>query len=76
MRQSPGAVDWRDMPEAKESQIALRRNSNPSDAATWPELNEWFAHNIERWVEVFKPIVKSLTVAEENAAPALPEEPV
>lgn len=54
------ASSERELPNAKESQVALRRASAPTDTASWPELNEWFAQRIERWVEVLRPIVKTL----------------
>ncbi len=57
---SLGPLEWRELPNAKESQVALRRSANPTGRSTWPELNEWLASNIERWGEVFRPIVKSL----------------
>ncbi len=55
-----GPLDWREPPNAKESQIVLRRSTTPTDQLTWPELNDWFSGAIESWVEVFRPIVRSL----------------
>lgn len=62
-----GPLEWRELPNAKESQIALRRTATPSDPNSWPELNAWLAERIERWVEVLRPIVKDLEpVADAN----------
>jgi hypothetical protein len=55
-----GPLEWRELPNAKESQVGLIRESKPSDRTTWPELNLWMADRIERWVEVFRPIVRTL----------------
>lgn len=55
-----GPLDWRELPDRKESQLAIRRTSTPVSPATWDELNEWFAERIERWVEVLRPIVATL----------------
>jgi hypothetical protein len=64
-----GPVEWRELPNAKESQIALTRPGKPSDRSTWPELDKWMAEQAERWVEVLRPIVRSLE-------PDIPETPV
>lgn len=56
-----GKLEWRELPEAKESQISLRRRSTPTLSAAWPELNNWFAENAENWVRVLGPIVKQLS---------------
>ncbi len=69
-----GTLDWRELPNAKESQIAIRRTSNPTDRSTWPELDDWFSTTIERWVEVFRPIVRALA-AEDVGTPLAPNEP-
>lgn len=55
-----GELEWRELPDAKESQIRLRRIGDPTDLASWSELNEWLAVQIERWVEVFRPLIKDL----------------
>lgn len=50
-------IDWRELPQYKESQVVLKRDSVPSDPSTWPELNEWFAKNLEAMDTFFRPIV-------------------
>lgn len=64
IEQSLGPVEWRDGPERKQAQISLRRNTTPTDPTTWPELNEWFAAAVERWVKVLRPIIKNLDASE------------
>ncbi len=40
--------------------------SKPTDKATWPELNLWFALTLENMHAVFSPIVKHLDAADYN----------
>ena len=64
-RLSPlGKLDWRPLPNAKESQIYLVRPSAPSKPETWPELDEWMARALEEMRSLFGPIVKSLDASE------------
>ncbi len=68
-------VDWREMPERKESHIVIRRSSSePANRDKWTDLNEWFAETLEKMDGFFKPIVKSLDASE--YIPSLSEEPV
>jgi hypothetical protein len=55
-----GEVLWRPMPDAKESQVAVRRLVSPADPATWPELNAWMARVLVAAHDLFRPIVKTL----------------
>ncbi|HEY3267926.1 MAG TPA: DUF4268 domain-containing protein [Armatimonadota bacterium] len=59
-----GDVDWRLLPKAKESQIAIQRDATPSKPETWPELNEWMADALEDMRGIFTDIVRSLDAAE------------
>jgi hypothetical protein len=59
-----GTLEWRPLPDNKESQIALTRASTPSKPETWPELNQWMADTLETMHSLFSPIVKSLNAAE------------
>ncbi len=67
-------VDWREMPEKKESHIAIRRTSFPADRDKWTDLNKWFAETLENMDAFFRPIVKSLDTSE--YIPSLTEEPI
>jgi len=40
--------------------LPKQRVATHSDRSTWGELNDWLAAEVERWVEVLKPIVRSL----------------
>ncbi len=55
-----GEVRWREMPDAKESQIMVHRRVPPNDPATWPEVNAWMASALRTMSELFRPIVRDL----------------
>lgn len=55
---------WRELPHNVESQISLTRKSTPSNRATWPELNEWFATTLEKMYAVFNPLVTTLDASD------------
>jgi len=59
-----GALEWRELPNNKESQIRVVRPSEPSKAETWGELNQWMADTLETWTKVFRPIVRQLNASE------------
>lgn len=48
------------MPDAKESQIAVRRLMSPADPETWPELDVWMAKAMVKMHDLLRPLVKSL----------------
>jgi hypothetical protein len=64
-----GALDWRELPDAKVSRVWLQRPATPADRATWPELDAWLAENVEQWVAVLKPIVASLDASDYADSP-------
>lgn len=55
-----GPVEWRLLPNNQESQVSVKRNTEPSNKATWPELNEWFATALETFRATFAPLVRTL----------------
>jgi hypothetical protein len=59
-----GSVKWRRLPEAKESHIGVYREMSPSDAASWPDLNQWMARATKTLHDLFRPIVKDLNAAD------------
>ncbi len=64
IEQNLGALEWRELPEAKESQIRLVQKSTPTNRDSWPELLLWFAEHVEAWVTVLRPLVKSFDTLE------------
>jgi hypothetical protein len=59
-----GTIEWRLLPNAKESQVTVVRPSTPSKPETWPELDAWMAEALEVMHALFTPIVKGLNAAE------------
>jgi hypothetical protein len=41
-----GELEWRLMPDSKESQVLVQRNVSPAALTTWPELNVWMASTL------------------------------
>ena len=69
-----GSVNWRPLPDAKESQIALVLSpTTPSKPDTWSDLNKWMANALETMHALFRPIVKDLN-AEEYVPDSPPED--
>jgi len=62
LEQAIGApLDWRELPEKKESQIVLSRdNFDAEKPELWPECQVWLLDKIELFRKTFEPIVKSL----------------
>jgi hypothetical protein len=54
-------LDWRELPEKKESQIVFRReNADPMNQASWPEQHQWFAETLNNFHKVFSSRAKQL----------------
>jgi hypothetical protein len=59
-----GPVEWRELPQGKDSIVRVTQPSTLADRDTWPELDAWLAETIEKWSDVFRPIVKELNAAD------------
>jgi hypothetical protein len=59
-----GNLEWRLLPNAKESQIGVIRSTTPSKKETWPDLKAWMATTIETMHALFSPIVRTLDASE------------
>ncbi len=58
-------LEWRELPTYKESQIRLvRKGINPKDRDTWPTITDWLISRTEKFLTVFRPIVKDLNVSD------------
>ncbi len=56
-----GPLDWRDLPERKESQVGVvRPNADPTDQADWPTQHAWLRDALERMHSVFASRAKAL----------------
>jgi hypothetical protein len=55
------ALEWRELPEAKESQVRLYlRDIDPQEPENWPQIHEWMARNLERLDAVFRDRIRKL----------------
>ena len=57
-------LNWRELPDAKASQIETSISANPNDNSKWPEQHAWFKNTLELFHRVFSPIVKGLDASE------------
>ena len=63
-------LDWREMPEAKESQVVVHLEADPTDRSDWARQHAWLRDVLEKFHSVFGPIVKELDASEfEEEAP-------
>lgn len=59
-----GPVEWRELPNNRESQVRAELKGTPSDERTWPTINLWMAETAEKWSAFLRPIVKELDAGE------------
>jgi len=53
-------LEWRELPEAKESQIRLLKEFDPLDRSTWSQQHEWFKDYLEKFEQYFRPKIRTL----------------
>jgi hypothetical protein len=54
-------LEWRELPSHKESQVRLsRKEIDVKKAENWPVICDWLIEWTEKFVDVFRPIVKDL----------------
>jgi hypothetical protein len=54
-------LDWREMPDKKESQVGLfREQSDPLNRAAWPDQHKWLRETLEKFHSTFATRVRSL----------------
>lgn len=64
-REMDAKLAWEELPNKKESRIALRRDvGDPSDRTTWTDQHEWLCEQIDKLHRVFAPRVKVLDASE------------
>jgi hypothetical protein len=54
------ALDWRALPEAKESHIETSKDADPTDRNDWSAQHEWIKNTLETFYRVLSPIVRKL----------------
>lgn len=57
-------LDWRELPEAKESHIETYLKSDPSDRGNWKEQHTWLKETLEAFHKVLSPIVRQLDASQ------------
>ncbi len=57
-------LDWRALPDAKESHIETHYDGDPTDKSKWPEQHAWFRDTLETFHKLFAPIVKNLDASD------------
>jgi len=62
-------LDWRELPNAKESHVETYLKAEPTDKSKWSEQHLWLKNTIEELHKIFSPIIKELDASEyqENA---------
>lgn len=64
-RKFGGELDWRELPDKKDSQIRLQFfGEDPNDRDTWPRLHSWLADTLEAFHGTFSQRVKSLQASD------------
>lgn len=61
-------VEWRELPQGKDSGVRVTRPSTLADRDAWPELDAWLADTVEKMERVFRPIVRDLNAADYHPA--------
>lgn len=62
-RELGSAVEWRELPEYKESQIRIRKSAiDPKDVNNWPDICDWLFDWLEKFQAVFRPRIRSLDI--------------
>ena len=67
-------LEWRMLPDNKESQINLyRHDSNPSNRNTWEEQHQWLIDRLNLFHSIFSERIKSLDASEVTTTGSGPE---
>jgi hypothetical protein len=55
-------LEWKENPDKTQSKIALFKNSNPTDEASWQSQHEWLKNTIEKFDIVFRKRIRNLSI--------------
>lgn len=53
-------IDWRELPENKESHLTIRYVADPTDRSKWPEQHKWLTTQLENFHRVLSKRIKQL----------------
>lgn len=52
-------LDWQELPERKGSRVRLLLSADAYNESAWPEQFEWLQRNLERFDQVFRPLLSA-----------------
>ena len=58
------SLDWRELPDAKESHIETSYKADPTNISTWSEQHKWIKTTVEDFHRILSPIVKELNASQ------------
>ncbi len=61
-------LEWRELPDAKESQVVACSEADPTDRSDWHNQHVWLKGILESFHRVFSPIVKDLDASDYRTA--------
>lgn len=67
------SLDWREMPSAKESQVYIRIDLDPTVRSNWDEQHRWLMEKLEELHKYFSPRIKKLDANEYMAVEGVTE---
>jgi hypothetical protein len=56
------ALDWRELPDRKESRVGRFLDCDPADRTKWAEQHQWLYDNLQRFHQIFSSRIKDLDV--------------
>ena len=54
------SLEWRELPENKQSYVVLSKQADPLDKSDWPAQHKWLCENLERFHKTFSGRLKVL----------------
>lgn len=61
------SIEWRELPDKKESHLTIRRNFDPSNRLLWDEQHKWLTEQLENFYTVLGPRIKRLNAEDYKA---------
>lgn len=54
-KEVPEELNWREIPNSKESHVTLGWNTDPTAKGKWPDQHKWLMEQIEKMPKFFAP---------------------
>ena len=61
-------LDWRELPDKKESRVEMNKLEDPKDDARWPQQHQWLLDRLLKFHSIFGPAIKQLNADDYNEA--------